>query len=418
MNNILAYGCYQIGSRRPQIFHSIDDIIHITLTERDKPLTEDQYSLNELRDLESKLALIVGKNAENKTEVGVFTQTLHNVCRIAEVLISLQQVGNVKYTGWRMQVPCGLRYIVPVLQDQAKTMEHELTNWEEQVTQKRGEFYELNYYTTLQLLTLRKELGVMKPKPNTSPAVVTPNVLALLESISNQVTAPHVHAIVQNVISDSIRSAASAPSISTQDRASIISPSSSSPAVLGGASSGKAGVSSCSESSFTQELFSSVEVQTSSGAEDMNVDIDLPKISEDELSQEQRGMMQDLINQYAFPNQLVLKAFEECKQNATKYDIQNWCLENLDKYAFDSEALEAEISDDEVEDDRSDVSSMDSEDENYSYQQQAALPSDSGMFVEKKSVCGVCGVYDVYLLLHVCVCACVYKWVYINLSVL
>ena len=407
MNNILAYGCYHIGSRKALVnFDSIHDIIHLTLTEHDKPLTKKQYTLNELRDLESKLALIVGKNAENKTQVGVFTHTLHNVCRIAEVLIDLQRVGNVKYTGWRLQVPCGLSTVVPMLQDQAKVMEHELANWKEEVTQKRGEFYELNYYTTLQLLTLRRELGVIKSKPNSGPAVVTPNVLALLESISNQVTAPHIHAIVQNVISDSIRSATSAPSVSAQDGASVISPSLSSPAVLGGASSRGAGAPSRHEPSLAQELFSSAEVQTASGAEDMKVDItvELPKISEDELSQEQRGMMQDLINQYDFPSQLVLKAFEECKENAAKYDIQNWCLENFDKYTFESEAHEGDFSDDDEDDRKSDASSMESEDEGYSYLQQTTPPAVFGGLI-----CEVCVMY-----MLVCLCICVYVRVGVN----
>jgi hypothetical protein len=386
MNNILAYGCYHIGTRKTLVnFDSIHDIIHLVLTERDKPLTKKQYTLNELQNLESNLALIVGKNAENKTEVGVFTHTLHNVCRIAEVLIDLQRVGNVKYTGWRLQVPCGLISVVPMLHDQAKMMEHELANWKEEVTQKRGDFYELNYFTTLQLLTLRRELGVIKSKPNSGPAAVTPNVLALLESISTQVTAPHVHAIVQNVISDGIRSATSAPSVSAQDGGSIVPPSLSSPAVLGGgatSSGAGGGASRQSEPSLAQVLFSSAEVQTASGAEDMKVDvaIELPKISEAELSQEQRGMMQDLVNHYEFPNQLVLKAFEVCKENATKYDLQTWCLDNLDKYTFEGEAPEADLSDDDEDDRKSDASSMESDDEGYSYQQQATPLSVSGMF--------------------------------------
>ena len=382
--------------------HSIHDIIHLTLTERDKRLTKNYYSLNELRDLESRLALIVGKNAKNRTEVGLFMHTLHSVCQIAEVLISLQQVGNVKYMGWILQVPCmgDLNVTISKLQSQAKIMEHELTSWKEEVTQKRGDFYELNYFTTLQLLTLRRELGMIKSKLNAGPAVVTPTVLALLESISIQVTAPHVHAVVQNVISDSIRSAVSAPSVSTQDGASIVSPSLSSPAVLGGTSSRGAGVP---QPSLAQELFSSAETQTASGAEDMKVDaaVELPKISEDELSQEQRGMMQDLINQYEFPSMMILKAFEECEENAAKYDIQNWCLDNLDKYMyfFESEAPEGDISDDDDDDRKSYVSSMESADEGYSYQQQATHLSESG-----KSVLCVC----VCECVCVCVCVCVH----------
>ena len=370
MNNILSYGCYQIGSRKPLVtFNSIHDIIHLTLTEHDKLLTKKQYTLNELRDLESKLALIVGRNAE-KTQVGVFTHTLHNICRIAEVLISLQRVGNVKYIGWTLQVPCGFNGIVKLLQDQALVMEHELANWKEEVTQKRNGFYELNYFTTVQLLTLRRELGVIKSDPSTGPAVVTPNVLALLESISTKVTASHVHAIVQNVISNSVQSAASASSVSTYDRASVISPPLSSPTVLGGALSRRAGSSAHGEPSLAK-------VHIANRAEDIKVDVELPKISEDGLSQEQKGMMQDLINQYAFPDQLVLKAFEECKENAVKYDIQKWCYENFDKYAVSSDTQNTECSDDE-DDSQTELMSMESEDEGYSYQQQAVPQSISG----------------------------------------
>ena len=384
MDNILGYGCYHVGSKKTvRMCHSIHDIIHLTLTERDKRLTKKRYSLNELRDLESKLALIVGKNAENRTEVGLFTHTLHNVCRIAEVLISLQKVGNVKYMGWILQVPCmcDLNATIPELRNLAKVMEHELTSWENEVTQKRGDFYQLNYYTTLQLLTLRRELGVIKLKPNTGPADVTTNVLALLEGISTQVNAPQVHDIVQNVISDSIRSAESAPTISTRDGASVVSPSLSSPAVLGGASSIGAGVSSCGESALAQKLFSTAEVHTSSGAKDMKVDVELPKISEDELSQKQRGMMQDLIKRYAFPTQLILKAFEECEAESTKYDIEKWCNDNIDMFVYaqsDGENSEEE-EEEEGEDKESDDSSMDSDDEVHTTHQPSTPLSVSGM---------------------------------------
>ena len=385
MNNILSYGCYQIGSQKPLVtFNSIHDIIHLTLTEHDKLLTKKRYTLNELRDLESKLALIVGRNAE-KTQVGVFTHTLHNVCRIAEVLISLQRVGNVKYIGWTLQVPCDFNGVVELLQDHAMVMEHELANWKEEVTQKRNGFYELNYFTTVQLLTLRRELGVIKSDPSTGPAAVTPNVLALLESISATVTASHVHAIVQNVISNSVLSAASVSSVSTCDGASVISPPLSS-TVLGGALSRRAGSSTHGEPSLTKKSFSLAQVHTAKRAEDVKVDVELPKISEDGLSQEQRGMMQDLINQYAFPDQLVLKAFEECKENAVKYNIQKWCYENFDKYAVSSDTQNTECSDDE-DDSQTELMSMESEDEGYSYQQQAVPQSISGRFIVYMSLC-------------------------------
>ena len=381
MNNILAYGCYLVGSTRAQIFHSIDDIIHLTLTERDKRLTKKHYSLNELRDLESKLALIVGKNAANRTEVGVFTHTLHNVCRIAEVLLSLQQVGNVKYTGWRLQVPCELDHnVISVLQDKAKEMEHELILWKEEVVQKRGDFYGLNYFTTLQLLTLRKELGVIKSKPRSGPADVTPNVLSLLESVSTHVTAPCVFATVQTVLSDALRTgmaSASVHSLQSQINPDPVAPSLSSPVVVGATSPGDA---SPSRPSIAQDILTSAVVHTSSGAEEMKVDAEPPTISEADLTQEQEGDMKDLISRYGFPRQLVLKAFEECKDkdNLAKYDIERWCNENVDRYDFEDEGEIDEQIDDEVHDDASDVSMSDSDDEIYTHQQPATPLSVSG----------------------------------------
>jgi len=124
---------------------------------------------------------------------------LHSVCQIAEVLLELQQKGNVKYTGWELRFHCAVD-MVDTLQQQAKDMEEELQVWEDQVRQTREQYYELNYYTTLQLLTLRKELGRLKtsgqPRAHTQ---INPHVLALLESISTEITSPDVWEVVKSV---------------------------------------------------------------------------------------------------------------------------------------------------------------------------------------------------------------------------
>ena len=136
-----------------------------------------------------------------------FTQTFHSVCRIAEVLIDLQKFGNVKYTGWILQVPCSAdskfqNEVVCQLQAQARKMETELSDWKEKVKQTRDRFYELNYYTTFQLLTLRRELGALKNSQETS--VIFPNVLALLQSISLDITSEVVCDAVKQIITQEI----------------------------------------------------------------------------------------------------------------------------------------------------------------------------------------------------------------------
>ena len=73
MDNILHYGCYTIAGKRDQTMHSIHDVVRLTLRPPiGKKLLRTSYSLDELRDLESKLVLITGSKAENRREVERF----------------------------------------------------------------------------------------------------------------------------------------------------------------------------------------------------------------------------------------------------------------------------------------------------------------------------------------------------------
>ena len=78
MDNIFEYGCYRVGIKQPVLGKSHFDLITLGLKEKDigKHLAKKSYSLEELRDLESKLVLITGSNAENRKQVELFI----NVC--------------------------------------------------------------------------------------------------------------------------------------------------------------------------------------------------------------------------------------------------------------------------------------------------------------------------------------------------
>ena len=84
MNNIFNYGCYTIGSDRTKICQNYHEVIHLSLEEKDKPLTKKSYKLDELRDLESKLVLITGSKAENREQVNIFldvsNKDINRVC--------------------------------------------------------------------------------------------------------------------------------------------------------------------------------------------------------------------------------------------------------------------------------------------------------------------------------------------------
>ena len=65
MSNILKYGTYRVGFKKNA--QTVHDLISVTLSRQ--KVVKWKYSLDELRDLESKLVLICGNKAENRAEV-------------------------------------------------------------------------------------------------------------------------------------------------------------------------------------------------------------------------------------------------------------------------------------------------------------------------------------------------------------
>ena len=76
MTNINQLGQYTIGSTRRGISTSRAEVIRLRLVETrgDKRLPKLHYTLDELRDLESKLVLITGRDSLERKEVDQFLQ--------------------------------------------------------------------------------------------------------------------------------------------------------------------------------------------------------------------------------------------------------------------------------------------------------------------------------------------------------
>ena len=266
--------------------------------------------------------------------------------RIAEVLLDLQKAGNVTYSGWKVSFDCATYTVntdsgeeeevqlqeesadqrVKQLQAYARQMEDELELWEKKVKESRSHHYELNYYTTLQLLRLRKELGLVHQNP-TKP--VDPQTLALLESISPKVTSSNV----QNVISSlekqlvDLQMQADTPEESTQiepsDIATTEEPS-------------KAPLESTELHMATPTV---VKTQPLSSLSSVKMS-DKPQLTENNLSDSQKKIFTDLVEYKEYDKLLVLKAFEQLPISSNLYDIQDWCDEKDGEYDFEDEEEE------------------------------------------------------------------------------
>ena len=79
MRNINQYGRYEIGSLKKGILFGRSETIHLELRHsKQKKIAKLQYTLNELRDLESKLVLITGRESKERKEVDVFLDVSFN----------------------------------------------------------------------------------------------------------------------------------------------------------------------------------------------------------------------------------------------------------------------------------------------------------------------------------------------------
>eukprot|EP00731_Ephydatia_muelleri_P007093 Em0003g1341a len=161
---------------------NIEDVVNVKIITPNESLPKMRYSLDELKDLESRLILITSSKAKDRDKVDQYTDTLHSIVRIAEVLMELKHEGNVAYNEWTLECQCKANPDFDCradLQRLATIMEQKLQQWRQELKRARDTYYALNYYTNAQLLVLRENL-IKQPCPVT--------VLELLQSISPRVT--------------------------------------------------------------------------------------------------------------------------------------------------------------------------------------------------------------------------------------
>ncbi len=230
-------------------------------------------------------------------------QTLHSVCHIAEVLLSLQQAGNVKYTGWILQVPCSTsEQIISTLRSQARTMEEELVEWNKTVIKARHKFYDLSYFTTVQLLTLRRELGALNDSSHAGD--IPPNVLVLLQSISSLVVSENVRQVVQEVTANP-SSALASPLL---------------------------------EQSTAEDECDSTKTPPGGSPVTFEVGNNQPHLREEDLTDEQKDIMSYVVLRLSCSKLLVLKAFEECQyEEMNRYEYMHWCNKHIEEFEFEDE---------------------------------------------------------------------------------
>ncbi|XP_058026835.1 E3 ubiquitin-protein ligase RNF213 isoform X2 [Ahaetulla prasina] len=162
----------------------LDTVLDLTIQEShgDQEKTR-QYSLEELQELMNKLMLMSGKE-EQSAQVEKFSEVFSSVQRFALSFMNLYSAGNMLFRNWIANIYCspespycinvnfnlnsirglcGRGDVAEVLPAMCRKMESFLERWNQFMSEKRSQYFYLNYYMAHQLVYLCKELGSQKP---------------------------------------------------------------------------------------------------------------------------------------------------------------------------------------------------------------------------------------------------------------
>ena len=109
---------------------------------------------------------------------------MQQVCRIAELVQRLKEYGHMKYLEWSTCLPCAqLLHDRRKLQQLSEELEKDLYYWIFHIWNCRQKFYELNFYTNDQLITLRKDISSIRDDITKD---ANSQLLLLLHSVTGQ----------------------------------------------------------------------------------------------------------------------------------------------------------------------------------------------------------------------------------------
>ena len=183
-------------------------------------------------------------------------------------------------------------------------MINDLDEWKKKVAKAREHFYCLNYYTTQQLLLLRKELSLyIDPNYNHN---LRPDVLSLLQCLSREITQEQVISHIRDT--DDL------------DEDEEITPSNL--------------VSQHMEEISTIEEDNGMTAVTPVTTRHSPTSAAQPKLGENDLTIKQRMIFDNLIMSYGFHSKLILLAFERSAEPEIEEEVEIWCSQHQDEFEF------------------------------------------------------------------------------------
>ena len=219
--------------------------------------------------------------------------------------------------GWTLKFPCTLPNkdddIVDKLTCILKEMSDDLEKWQDVVAKARNQFYSLNYYTTQQLLLLRRELSHFTD--SNYDANLKPDVIALLQSLSSS-------NISQKLVVSHIRGLYNKQENEEEDNMELDD-------------NRAVGVSP-----------SATEKETAASASKLlSLSGPLPTLSAEDLTDNQKMILENLMESFGYSEKLVLFAFECVAKSDIEEEVEKWCMEHEEDYKYNDNEADEDIMD-------------------------------------------------------------------------
>ncbi|XP_013380377.1 uncharacterized protein LOC106151587 [Lingula anatina] len=198
---INSRGIYQVGNLRPDQPKTMENTIKLVVppdpraygkrSEEDVDFQDDrpvEYTFEKLNDLQSKLMLVagkVGKVDHSKAEVDKFVEVFDAIGRLAKAYLKICAAGSVLFNDWTSKFFCDLTKpwstiisfglaeqelrgkpdrlqeegLSTQIRELCEFMENCYEDWLKYIEKQRCSYYELNFFSTEQLVILRREIS-------------------------------------------------------------------------------------------------------------------------------------------------------------------------------------------------------------------------------------------------------------------
>ena len=125
--------------------------------------------------------------------------------RLATAYIDLSESGYIHRMNWSQEYHCSKdqvagESITKELDEESSFMETCYKNWKKKVSDARKEYRELNFFTTQQLMTLRKEIATVCHSNDLAMSNI--QVLTLLESVRPSLTSEQLKSAIERAFKD------------------------------------------------------------------------------------------------------------------------------------------------------------------------------------------------------------------------